>query len=65
MLILASSNQNVPGIERRITVVEERSRVTHRNLPFKRVPKLLTIQIVIYAVKLLSFFPPKGGCRTL
>ena len=30
-------------------------------LPFKRVPQLLTIYIVFHVVKLLNFFPPKGG----
>ena len=31
------------------------------SLPFKRIPKLLTIHIVFHSVKLLNFFPTKGG----
>ena len=58
---LASSNEHVPEIERRIRVVKERCRATRHSLPFPRIPKLLTIHIVLNAVKLLNFFPTKGG----
>jgi hypothetical protein len=58
---LASANEHVPEIERRIRVVKERCRATRHSLPFQRIPKLLTIHIVLNAVKLLNFFPTKGG----
>jgi hypothetical protein len=58
---LASANEHVPEIERRIRVVKERCRATRHRLPFQRIPKLLTINIVLNVVKLLNFFPPKGG----
>ena len=58
---LASANEHVPEIERRIRVVKERCRSTRHSLPFSRIPKLLTIHIVLNAVKLLNFFPTKGG----
>ena len=61
MVNLASSNEHVPEIERRIRVVKERCRATRHTLPFQRMPKLLTIHIVLHAVKLLNFFPTKGG----
>jgi hypothetical protein len=61
MVNLASSNEHVPEIERRIRVVKERCRATRHSLPFQRIPKLLTIHIVFHAVKLLNFFPTKGG----
>jgi hypothetical protein len=61
MLNLASTNEHVPEIERRIRVVKERCRATRHSLPFQRIPKLLTIHIVLNAVKLLNFFPTKGG----
>jgi Reverse transcriptase (RNA-dependent DNA polymerase) len=61
MVNLASRNEHVPEIERRIRVVKERSRATRHSLPFKRLPKLLTIHIVFHAVKLLNFFPTRGG----
>jgi hypothetical protein len=60
-LNLASSNEHVPEIERRIRVVKERSRAARHSLPFQRVPTIMTIHIVFHAVKLLNFLPPKGG----
>jgi hypothetical protein len=61
MVNLASSNEHVPEIERRIRVVKERCRATRHSLPFEWIPKLLTIHIVFHAVKLLNYFPMKGG----
>jgi hypothetical protein len=58
---LASANEHVPEIERRIRVVNKRSRSARHSLPFNKIPKLLVIYIVFYAVKLLNHFPAKGG----
>jgi hypothetical protein len=61
MVNLASPNEHVPEIERRIQVVKERSRTARHSLPFQRIPKLLMIHIVLNAVKVLNLFPTKGG----
>ena len=58
---LASANQHVPEIERRIRVVKERCRAVRHSLPFQQIPKLLTVHIVLNVVKLLNFFPTKEG----
>jgi hypothetical protein len=58
---LVSSNEHVPEIERRIRVVKERCRATPHSLPFERIPKIMTVHIVLNVVKLQSFFPTKGG----
>ena len=58
---LASAKEHVPEIERRIRVVKERCRATRHSLPFQRIPKLMMVHIVCNAVKLLNFFPTKGG----
>jgi len=58
---LASANEHVPEIERRIRVVKERCRSSRHDLPFQRVPKLLTIHIVLNSVKMLNFFPSRAG----
>jgi hypothetical protein len=59
---LTSASKHVPEIERRIRVVKERAiRLSRHSLPFNRIPRLLTIYIVFKAVKLLNYFPPKGG----
>jgi hypothetical protein len=61
MVNLASANENVPEIKRRIRVVQERCGATRHSLPFETIPKLVTIHIVLNVVKLLNFFPTKGG----
>jgi hypothetical protein len=61
MVNLASANEHVPEIERRIRVVKERCRSSRHNLPFQRIPKLLTTHIVFNSVRMLNFFPEKGG----
>jgi hypothetical protein len=61
MVNLASANERIPEIERRIRVVKEGFRATRHSLPFKTIPKLTTIHIVLNAVKLLIFFLTKGG----
>jgi hypothetical protein len=58
---LASANEHVPEIERRIRVVKERCQASCHDLPFQRIPKLLTIHIVLNSVRMLNFFPTRGG----
>jgi hypothetical protein len=58
---LASANEHVPEIERRIRVVKEHCWATRHSLPFERISKIMTIHIVLNVVKLLIFFPTKGG----
>jgi hypothetical protein len=60
MVNLASANEHVPEIERRIWVVKERCRATRHSLPYERIPKLMTIHIVLNVVKLLNFFSNQG-----
>ena len=61
MINLARSNKHVPEIELKIRVVKERCRADRHDLPFQRIPKSLTIHIVFQTVKLLNYFPMKGG----
>mmetsp|Transcript_37239 Transcript_37239/g.52594 ORF Transcript_37239/g.52594 Transcript_37239/m.52594 type:complete len:384 (+) Transcript_37239:225-1376(+) len=58
---LASANEHVPAIDRRIRVVKERVWVLCHSVPFTRIPKILTIHIVFVAVKILNFFKSRGG----
>jgi hypothetical protein len=60
LLNLASPKDHVPEIERRVRVVKERCRAARHGLPFTRIPKLLTIHIVLNSFTLLNFFPPRG-----
>jgi hypothetical protein len=61
MVNLASPNEHVLEIERQIQVVKERSRAARHSLPFQGIPKLLMIHIVLNTIKMLNFFPTKGG----
>jgi hypothetical protein len=65
MVNLASANEHVPEIERRIRVLKEQCRSSRHDLPFQRIPKLLTIHIVFHSVRMLNFFPTKGGTWTI
>jgi hypothetical protein len=58
---LASANKHVPEIKRRIRVVKEHCQVTRHSLPFERIPKIMTVHIVLNVVKLFIFLPTKGG----
>jgi hypothetical protein len=61
MVNLTSDKEHVPEIERRIWVVKELCRTTRHSLTFETIHKLMTIHIVLNVVKLLNFFPTKGG----
>ena len=58
---VSSKSEHVPDIERRIRVVKERGRAMRHGMPFSRIPRLLTIHIVFQSVKMLNYFPTKGG----
>ena len=58
---LTSADEHVPDIEQRIRVVKERTRAVRHSLPYRRIPVLLMIHMVLNCVKLLNYSPPKGG----
>mmetsp|Transcript_36183 Transcript_36183/g.51177 ORF Transcript_36183/g.51177 Transcript_36183/m.51177 type:complete len:412 (+) Transcript_36183:1053-2288(+) len=58
---LASAREHVPEIERRIRVVKERVRALRCSLLFNKIPALMTIHMVLHAVKMLTNFPTKAG----
>jgi hypothetical protein len=60
-LNLASANEHVPEIELKIRVVKERTRALRHSLPFNRLPRMMTIHMVLNVVKLLTYFPTKVG----
>ena len=62
---LTSADEHVPDIERRIRVVKERTRAMRHSLPYRRIPVLLMIHMVLNCVKLLNYSPPKGGVSAI
>ena len=61
MVNLASRNEHVPEIGRRIRVVKELCRATRNGLPFIQISNILMIHIVLNVVNMLNYFPTKGG----
>ena len=60
-LNLTSANEHEPYIERRIRVIKERTRAVRHSLPFTSIPMTMTSHMVFFVVKLLNYFPDKGG----
>jgi hypothetical protein len=60
-LILAVKGDHVPEIERRIRMVKERCRAIRHSLPFNKLPRIITMYMVLHAVRMLNFFPQKEG----
>ena len=60
-LNLTSANEHEPYIERRIRVVKERTRAVRHSIPFTQNPVKMLTHMVFFVVKLLNYFPAKGG----
>ena len=60
-LNLTSANEHEPYIERRIRVVKERTRAVRHSIPFTQIPTKMLTHMVFFVVKLLNYFPAKGG----
>ena len=58
---LTVSNEYVLDTERRIRVVKEKCGATSHGLLFQKIPKILTTPIVLNRLKMINFFPKKGG----
>ena len=62
---LTSENEHVPYIEQRIRVVKEKIRSVRHILTFNNISKLFTIYIVFTVVRMLKYFPVKGGVSAI
>jgi hypothetical protein len=60
-LNLTSANEHEPYIERRIWVVKERTRAVRHSIPFTQIPVKMLTHMVFFVVKMLNYFPAKGG----
>ena len=60
-LNLAAANEHEPFVERKIRVIKERVRAVRHSLPFTALPMQMTTHMVFFVVKLLNYFPVKGG----
>jgi hypothetical protein len=53
--------EHVPEIERPIRTVKERIRGVVLTLPFQKLPTIMIVQIAVFCLMWLNFFPPQGG----
>jgi hypothetical protein len=60
-LNLASANEHIPEIERKIWVIKERVRVVIYSIPFNSLPARMLVHAVLFVTKQLNLFPVKGG----
>jgi hypothetical protein len=60
-LNLASTNEHIPDIERKIQVIKERVRPVIYSIPFNALPARMLTHAVLFVVKQLNLFPVKGG----
>ncbi len=60
-LNLASANEHVPEIERKIRVIKERVRAIIYSIPFNSLPALMLVHADLFVMKQLNLFRMKGG----
>ncbi len=60
---LAAASEHVGLIERYIRFLKEKTSSIHHSLPFKRIPALMLIRMVLHTVQFMNSFPRKGGLK--
>ncbi len=60
-LNLASANEHVPEIERKIWVIKEWVRAVIYSIPFNSLPAWMLVHAVLFVTKQQNLFPMKGG----
>ena len=56
-----ASKEYVPEVERKIRLIKERGRGILNTLPFKKIPRLMQIELVYHVVLWLNAFPANSG----
>ena len=56
-----AAKEHVPEIERRIRLIKERGRGILNTLPFKKIPRLILIELIYHVVLWLNAFPLKNS----
>ncbi len=56
-----AAKEHVPEVERKIRSIKERGRGILNILPFKKMPRLMLIELVYHVVLWLNAFPTKSG----
>jgi hypothetical protein len=56
-----AAKEHVPDVERRIRLIKERGRGIVNTLPFKKLPRIVIIELIYHVVLWLNGFPMKSG----
>ena len=59
-----AAKEHMPEVERKIRLIKERGRGILNTLPFKRMPRLMLIELVYHVVLWLNAFPAQSGVLT-
>jgi hypothetical protein len=56
-----AAREHVGEVEQKIRVIKERARGTFNTLPYKKLPKLIVIELLHFCVIWMNSFPVKSG----
>jgi hypothetical protein len=56
-----AAKEHVPEVKRKIRLIKERGRGILNTLPFKKMPRLMLIELVYHVVLWLNAFPENSG----
>ena len=63
-LNICAKEEHVPEIERGIQTIKGRIRGALTTLPFKKIPRVMCVNLVLFCILMLNMFPPIGGAST-
>jgi hypothetical protein len=55
------AREHVGEVEQKIRVIQKRARGTFNTLPYKKLPKLIVIELLHFCVMWMNLFPVKSG----
>jgi len=61
VLNTTAAREHVGEIERKIRVIKERARGTFNTIPYKKLPKVMVIELLHFCVMWMNSFPVKSG----
>ncbi len=56
-----AAREHTGEIEQKIRVIKERARGTFNTLPYKKLPKLIVIELLHFCIMWMNSFPMKSG----
>jgi hypothetical protein len=56
-----AAHEHIREVEQKIRVIKEMARGTFNTLPYKRLPKLMVVELLHFCVMRMNAFPVKSG----